>query len=646
MHKRIQWGVATLLALVSPALYALGLGSASVDSYLDQPLDVRVELISRTEGELESITVGLASADDFELLGLSLSAIMVPLEFAVVTGTAEPHIRITSQLKIHEPVMQILVEVVWSSGRMLREYTLFLDPPTFASSAPAPKVSTAPPVAEPVAAPPAKSTPAPAEPVTTAPEPQVEEITTDEAASQDPEPQEIPAEKTTTAESATEAELLTDTESADAVLDSGDVYGPVARGETLWGIAREWSQGTDYSINQAMLALQRKNPQAFSQDNINSLKQGAILRLPAYGEVAELTSRQAMLEVMRQAEEARTGMQTIALDYGTPTVADSGDFQASEPEYIPEPELEEDSGRLELVPPVEADDTAADDTAQDDTAQETELVAEPEVSNQALQEDLLRSEEELVNAQQENTYLQQRIAELEVAQQEQSLQVEDSDLANMETSLAEKRAEDKPEPPVAVTPGGEKQAWYAGETGWLAGIGLAVILLVIWGLRRRAAKQDESERSEEGKAAVKAVKEEAEDLLEILDKYEAGATTQTPAEPEPELEPEPGAESESKPKPKPESEPELEPDLEPEPEPEPESEPEAKSASETRPAAVTSEPEHGEDEEPNDPELKLDLARAYLSLGDKEAAKSMLEEVLEVGDEEQKAEAQQMMDEL
>jgi pilus assembly protein FimV len=56
----------------------------------------------------------------------------------------------------------------------------------------------------------------------------------------------------------------------------------------------------------------------------------------------------------------------------------------------------------------------------------------------------------------------------------------------------------------------------------------------------------------------------------------------------------------------------------------------------------------GDDEGPehDDPEIKLDLARAYLSLGDKEASKSMLDEVLNNGNETQKAEARQMMDEL
>ena len=81
MNKRIKWTVLVVLSFFSPALLALGLGGAIVESYLDQPLNVRVELISQSDEELQSITAGLASAEDFQLLGLSRTAITVPLEF-------------------------------------------------------------------------------------------------------------------------------------------------------------------------------------------------------------------------------------------------------------------------------------------------------------------------------------------------------------------------------------------------------------------------------------------------------------------------------------------------------------------------------------------------------------------------------------
>ncbi len=127
----------------------------------------------------------------------------------------------------------------------------------------------------------------------------------------------------------------------------------MARGETLWGIAREYSKGSGYSINQTMLAMQRKNPEAFIKDNINSLKRGAILRLPSFSELGELTTREAILEVVRQEEEIRTGIRSVAPDFTTPTVADSGDYQESVAEEVIEPVIDEEEGHLELVPPEE-----------------------------------------------------------------------------------------------------------------------------------------------------------------------------------------------------------------------------------------------------------------------------------------------------
>jgi len=193
MYKRIHWVVIAVLGLFSPALFALGLGGAVVQSYLDQPLDVRVELISQSSEELQSITVGLASADDFEMLGLSRSTITVPLDFQLVTDTAKPYIHISSDQSVNEPVVQVLVEVVWASGRMLREYTLFLDPPTIDSPAPPVTVKPAPKPA-PVETTIVEDKPAPAV-VQRTPTPEVQEPVAEEPAIEDPAIEEPAAEE-------------------------------------------------------------------------------------------------------------------------------------------------------------------------------------------------------------------------------------------------------------------------------------------------------------------------------------------------------------------------------------------------------------------------------------------------------------------
>ena len=126
----------------SHAVWSMGLGAARVESFLDQALDARIELITQEGDDLSAIGVSLASADDYELIGASLDDISVPLQFAVQGVQGESYISVRSELPISDPVVRLIIEVKWASGRQLREYTLFLDPATF--SQPAPRAQTAP----------------------------------------------------------------------------------------------------------------------------------------------------------------------------------------------------------------------------------------------------------------------------------------------------------------------------------------------------------------------------------------------------------------------------------------------------------------------------------------------------------------------
>jgi pilus assembly protein FimV len=180
------------------------------------------------------VTAQLAAAD-YELIGASREAVSVPIRFSIEDIDGDAYILATSNLPISEPVLRLIVEVSWSSGRMLREYTLFLDPPAVPEPAPAPRIdqrtTAAAPAAE--AQPPEAGQPAERA----------------GAESEAPEP--------------ARAQPLADAE-----------YGPVRSGETLWAIASDWSRGSDMSVNQVMIAIQRENPDAFLRDNINLLKRG------------------------------------------------------------------------------------------------------------------------------------------------------------------------------------------------------------------------------------------------------------------------------------------------------------------------------------------------------------------------------------
>jgi pilus assembly protein FimV len=337
-HKRLQVAVCGLLFAFSPALHALGLGDAHVRSFLGQPLDVRIDLISHSQEELDAVTAGLANAADFRIVGLDRAALSVPLQFQVHADLADPHLRATSSLPVNDPVVQFVVAVSFPGGRMLREYMLFLDPPTFPAAVPMPALSPREAAVRPRPERPAATVaiepetqprvePVPAEapsasaPVPTAParpEAGAGDVATapgepfQEPAVPEPQPAQPPR--------------LIYREPA-----GGATYGPVARGETLWSIASEFATGTGYSVNQAMLAIQRQNPQAFINGNINALKRGAILRMPTLEAVGGLSKRAAMLEAIRQEQEYLARRAGRLAQRPAPAVAETPAARGGEP---------------------------------------------------------------------------------------------------------------------------------------------------------------------------------------------------------------------------------------------------------------------------------------------------------------------------
>ena len=120
--------------LLASQAWALGLGDIRLSSALNEPLRAEIELLAATPEELENLSIQLASTDTFERYDLDRPLFLSRLQFRFVrSGTTEGNVvRITSTAPVTEPFITFLVEAVWSRGRLLREYTLLLDPPTFA----------------------------------------------------------------------------------------------------------------------------------------------------------------------------------------------------------------------------------------------------------------------------------------------------------------------------------------------------------------------------------------------------------------------------------------------------------------------------------------------------------------------------------
>lgn len=641
MHMRTYLRIAACgsLMLFSQALYALGLGNAEVHSYLNEPLNTRIRLINATPEELNTITASLASAADMEQLGLSRS-VSVPLHFRINADPDDAYVEVTSRLPVNDPVVQMVVQLHWSGGRMLREYNLFIDPPTLAARPPAPGVSSRQPavsqapredypdpanldVVETVKTPsqervqaPEAAAPEPTHPAPTAGTPSSPSATQQAAPASAPDTTAQTTLERTAPEAGQAAVDQAAAESAEPPMEAAareqeaiespasDEYGPVQRGETLWSIAADYTRGTGYSINQAMLAIQRLNPDAFGGSNINSLHRGAILRMPADAEVARLTPRQAMLEAMRQEQAYQAMRAGRPYDDSPPQIADvalqsavvepvvTTDLPASEPAQ---------EARLVLVPPSDGEPSAGGSGAAED--QPTGAMSSAE-----LEEVLARTEEELANAQQENAYLSERIRELEerLAATDSDGLVADEGMAALESGLREDRLNRVDE--VEADPA--ERSWLEGMTAWLVPLLVIIIGLGVWLLRRMTAQTGGSaDRVSEGPSeaepqTIGGVRTEVEGIPETLedDEPDDPVTDNVVALGE-------------------------------------------KSGDSTRKAKPADDTEVVE-LDTSDPETQLDLARAYISMGDPEAARAMLESVLEHGNEAQAAEARGMMKEL
>ncbi len=294
--------------LMTPtALYALGLGDIRLRSALNQPFDADIQLVDATAEDLAALRAAVASNETFVRYGLDRPAFLSEFSFAVDRNSAgQDVLRVTSSRPVTEPFVTFLVDATWPRGRLLREYTVLLDPPVYA---PAPATAAAP-VTAPQATTPAPR-PAPAE--TYSP------------------PAEEPAAPTRPAAAAPS-------------LEPGSTY-HVQPNDTLSQIASGAYPGTRSDVNRAMLAIYQANPQAFD-GNINILRAGSQLSIPEASTIGQISASEAAAEVARQyaqwrdasglaAEDAAARLRLVTPEQGSAaasTAAPSATAGAGSPE--------------------------------------------------------------------------------------------------------------------------------------------------------------------------------------------------------------------------------------------------------------------------------------------------------------------------
>nr|WP_307718488.1 FimV/HubP family polar landmark protein [Massilia timonae] len=248
--KSITAAVASAVFLTSAAT-AAGLGKLTVLSALGQPLRAEIELTAGAGEDPASMAVKLASPEAFRAANIEFNPALLSLRFAVEERGGRQVIRVSSTQPLNEPFVDMLLELTWNNGRLVREYTFLLDPAEMRTTQPA-QVAAAP--QNRPAAPRASSTPAaPAASAATA----------------------APAEEARIAAARRGAERQAREAQARAAQDSYRVR----RGDTLSGIALD-VKPADISLDMMLVALYRANPDAFIGNNMNRLKSGQILSIP------------------------------------------------------------------------------------------------------------------------------------------------------------------------------------------------------------------------------------------------------------------------------------------------------------------------------------------------------------------------------
>ena len=396
MSRRLSRISLALVILLSSEVWALGLGEIRLQSALNEPLRAEIELLSATPEELAGLRVAMAAGDTFERYGLDRPAFLQGIVFQIRrSGRADGNVvEVRSANAITEPFVTFLVEASWARGRLLREYTILLDPPTFAPQAAAQSA-------------PAVTAPSRSEPTDSgrieraAPAPRAAE--TAPVRTSPPRVAPAPAPYTPPAREPLDESRPYDT------TQPGDIV--VQKNETLWGITSRVRDDGRLTMNQTMLAIYEANPEAFG-GNINVMRAGATLRIPTANDVFQISRETALDEVQRQHAAWQPGYTYVDSTASEPEPVD--DYVVDEPASVDEAVSQND---LTLVPP---DEDLLDDSssAYDDTLSADAASREADI--------------------------EQRIFDLEAADvpvQQSLIEIRDNELAALREELAQIRGE-------------------------------------------------------------------------------------------------------------------------------------------------------------------------------------------------------------
>ncbi|WP_409976493.1 FimV/HubP family polar landmark protein [Variovorax sp. CY25R-8] len=285
------------MGLASTDASALALGPLKVQSALGEPLRAEIDVTEITAAEADSLKINVATADAFKTAGVPYNPALRDVRATLQRRAGGQYVvRLNGSRPLNDPFIDLLLEANGSTGRIVRDYTVLLDPPTARTAADAgtPIAPVAPQVA------------APAE----RPGPVVARTRREPAAAPAP---------VAVAPAPSAASSPAPTARSPRPAGSGEQV-TVQRGDTAGKIAAA-NKPADISLDQMLVALLMANPDAFIGGNVNRIRAGAVLDLPSATEAGAVPAAEARRTVTAQSRDFSAYRQRLAENAPTSNVA-------------------------------------------------------------------------------------------------------------------------------------------------------------------------------------------------------------------------------------------------------------------------------------------------------------------------------------
>jgi FimV-like protein len=392
--------------LLNSQLMAVELGEIEVFSAVNEPLSARIALSDIEEIDITDLSIAEASLADYARLEVDAQAAAPALSLEVVAGAQGAYLELTTAAAVSSAYLEIVLDTRWPSGRTLTAHTLLLDPPVFLDS-------NSPGVLSSLSA-----------------------TTQSDAATLSPD-----------------AALSNENDTSSMGIQTVTTD----RLSTLYSIALAARPDTQVTVQQTMLAIQRLNPRAFADNNINGLYAGVVLRLPSRAEIVELSAAQALNQVrLQNGDEPVAAASSVSVPEAPDATAIVGDQLSVVMQPAAEPSTEPEAAL---------------------TARISELVSQ-----------LAVTQEELARAARERQEFLSRLASIEsqIESAQEIIRLKDVQIAEL-TSALEAASKAAVRPPAAE----QKLLWgFVSEAMALAVLGTLAIALLVVGLVYRGRTED------------------------------------------------------------------------------------------------------------------------------------------------------------